>query len=263
MVRTMLVLTAMSLCSALAFAQSNKSDHGAPDECKQIAEACRKAGFIKGDWKKGDGLWRDCVNPIAQGRPRGVPGATKPLPSVDGKLVTDTRQSIKFGGGKVGSTSNCLLPYEQTMVIGVVMNKLASTFSGPPSASRRLRVLCDPAKRSESVSGVAGDCGARGYFLAAALQQVPRQGCCGWIRSARRRRCDNDGMDYVPTNSTTLRAPFAAIAGARAARRAGARRTDGLPAGTLWILVGVVLAGAVQDMLVLFASVRRDGRSAA
>jgi len=101
--RTMFALAAVSLCSALAFAQGNKSDHGAPDECKQIAEACRKAGFIKGDWKKGDGLWRDCVNPIVQGK-TSVPGATKPLPAVDGKLVADCKaKHPKFGGGKVGS----------------------------------------------------------------------------------------------------------------------------------------------------------------
>ncbi len=103
-VRRTLILTAMSLCSAPAFAQSNKGDHGAPDECKQVAEACRKAGFIKGDWKKGDGLWRDCVNPIVQGK-TSVPGATKPLPAVDGKLVADCKaKHPKFGGGKVGST---------------------------------------------------------------------------------------------------------------------------------------------------------------
>ena len=103
-VRNMLVFTAMALCSALALAQSMKSDNGAPNECKEIAEACRKAGFIKGDWKKGDGLWRDCVNPIVQGKTR-VPGATKPLPSVDGKLVADCKaKHPKFGGGKVGST---------------------------------------------------------------------------------------------------------------------------------------------------------------
>ena len=103
-VRTMFVLTALSLCSAPAFAQSQKSDHDAPNECKQIAEACRQAGFIKGDWKKGDGLWRDCVNPIVQGK-TSVPGATKPLPAVDGKLVADCKaKHPKFGGGKVGST---------------------------------------------------------------------------------------------------------------------------------------------------------------
>jgi hypothetical protein len=100
----MLIFTVTSLFSALAFAQSKKSDHDAPDECKRIAEACRQAGFIKGDWKKGDGLWRDCVNPIVQGK-TSVPGATKPLPAVDGKLVADCKaKHPKFGGGKVGST---------------------------------------------------------------------------------------------------------------------------------------------------------------
>ena len=39
-VRNMLVFTAMALCSALALAQSKKSDNGAPNECKEIAEAC-------------------------------------------------------------------------------------------------------------------------------------------------------------------------------------------------------------------------------
>ena len=105
MLRTMLVLSTASLCTALAFAQGQKSDHNTPpNECKEIAEACRQAGFIKGDWKKGDGLWRDCVNPIVQGK-TSVPGATKPLPAVDGKLVADCKaKHPKFGGGKVGST---------------------------------------------------------------------------------------------------------------------------------------------------------------
>jgi hypothetical protein len=104
-VRNVFVLTAVSLGSTLAFAQSTKSDHNTPpNECQQIAEACRSAGFIKGDWKKGDGLWRDCVNPIVQGK-TSVPGATKPLPAVDGKLVADCKaKHPKFGGGKVGST---------------------------------------------------------------------------------------------------------------------------------------------------------------
>src|SRR5262245_50282921 len=90
MVRTIWVFTVLSVCSPLAFAQGKKSDHDAPNECRQIADACRKAGFIQGDWKKGDGLWRDCVNPLVQGK-TSVPGATKPLPSVDGKLVADCK----------------------------------------------------------------------------------------------------------------------------------------------------------------------------
>ena len=98
-----LILTALSLCSALAFAQGKKAERGAPGPCKQVEQACKNAGFIPGDWKKGDGLWRDCVDPLMQGQTN-VPGATKPLPSVDAKAIADCKaQHPKFGGGKVGS----------------------------------------------------------------------------------------------------------------------------------------------------------------
>lgn len=98
-----LLFSVLSLLAAVALAQGKKAD-GPPKPCKQIEQACRNAGFIKGDWKKGDGLWRDCVDPIVQGQTN-VPGATKPLPSVDGKVVADCKaQHPKFGQGKVGST---------------------------------------------------------------------------------------------------------------------------------------------------------------
>ena len=72
----------------------------------------------------------------------------------------------------------------------------------------------------------------------------------------------NDGMDYVPTNKYVLYGHhFAAIAGAGPLVGPVLAAQMGYLPGTLWILVGVVLAGAVQDMLVLFVSVRRDGRS--
>src|SRR3954465_2079967 len=91
--------------SAGAFSQTQQGKGSEPPgACKQIAEICHNAGFIKGDWKKGDGLWRDCVDPIMQGK-TSVPGATKPLPSIDGRLVADCKaRHPKFGGGKVGST---------------------------------------------------------------------------------------------------------------------------------------------------------------
>ena len=41
---------------------------------------------------------------------------------------------------------------------------------------------------------------------------------------------------------------------------AGAHNSGYLP-GTLWILIGVVLGGAVQDFVILFASIRRSGKS--
>ncbi len=72
----------------------------------------------------------------------------------------------------------------------------------------------------------------------------------------------NDGLDYVPTNKYVLFGHhFAAIAGAGPLVGPVLAAQMGFLPGTLWILVGVVFAGAVQDMLVLFLSVRRDGRS--
>ncbi|CAB3780079.1 carbon starvation CstA family protein [Pararobbsia alpina] len=72
----------------------------------------------------------------------------------------------------------------------------------------------------------------------------------------------NDGMDYVPTNRWVLFGHhFAAIAGAGPLVGPVLAAQMGYLPGTLWILVGVVMAGAVQDFIVLFASVRRDGRS--
>ncbi len=95
------ILGGLTLLSA-ALAQADNPGK-APGPCKQIAQACTSAGFIKGDWKKGDGLWRDCVDPIVQGV-TSVPGATKPLPSVDPSVVAACKaKHPKYGEGKVGS----------------------------------------------------------------------------------------------------------------------------------------------------------------
>ena len=72
----------------------------------------------------------------------------------------------------------------------------------------------------------------------------------------------NDGLDYVPTNKGVLFGHhFAAIAGAGPLVGPILAAQMGFLPGTIWILVGVMLAGAVQDFLVLFISTRRDGRS--
>ncbi|WP_239954832.1 carbon starvation CstA family protein [Pantoea sp. Z09] len=72
----------------------------------------------------------------------------------------------------------------------------------------------------------------------------------------------NDGLDYVPTNKWVLFGHhFAAIAGAGPLVGPILAAQMGFLPGTLWILIGVMLAGAVQDFLVLFISTRRDGRS--
>ena len=71
-----------------------------------------------------------------------------------------------------------------------------------------------------------------------------------------------DGLDYVPTHRVVLFGHhFAAIAGAGPLIGPVLAAQMGYLPGTLWLLAGVVLAGAVQDMLILAASSRRDGRS--
>ena len=73
---------------------------------------------------------------------------------------------------------------------------------------------------------------------------------------------NNDGMDYVPTNKHVLFGHhFAAIAGAGPLVGPVLAAQMGYLPGTLWLIAGVVLAGAVQDFMVLFISTRRNGRS--
>ena len=72
----------------------------------------------------------------------------------------------------------------------------------------------------------------------------------------------NDGLDYVPTNKHVLFGHhFAAIAGAGPLVGPVLAAQMGYLPGVMWILSGAILAGAVQDFMILFVSVRRDGRS--
>jgi carbon starvation protein len=74
-------------------------------------------------------------------------------------------------------------------------------------------------------------------------------------------RLDN-GIDYHPTDRRVLLGHhFAAIAGAGPLVGPVLAAQMGYLPGTVWIIVGVIFAGAVQDMVVLFFSTRRDGRS--
>jgi carbon starvation protein len=72
----------------------------------------------------------------------------------------------------------------------------------------------------------------------------------------------NDGKDFVPTNKWVLFGHhFAAIAGAGPLVGPILASQMGYLPGTLWIIVGVVLGGAVQDFIILFGSMRRNGKS--
>ncbi|MFH8617442.1 carbon starvation CstA family protein [Streptomyces sp. NPDC017979] len=71
-----------------------------------------------------------------------------------------------------------------------------------------------------------------------------------------------DGVDYQPTDRRVLLGHhFAAIAGAGPLVGPVLAMQMGYLPGTLWIVFGVIFAGAVQDMVVLFLSMRRNGKS--
>ncbi len=72
----------------------------------------------------------------------------------------------------------------------------------------------------------------------------------------------NDGRDFVPTNKwVVLGHHFAAIAGPGPLVGPTLAAQLGYLPGTLWIVAGAVLGGCVQDFVILFASLRRDGKS--
>src|SRR5688500_14745740 len=94
---------------------------------------------------------------------------------------------------------------------------------------------------------------------------------CGWI-AARVLTLDasratpaerlNNGRDYVPTHRWIVFGHhFAAIAGAGPLVGPTLAAQFGYLPGTLWLIVGAVLGGCVQDMMVMYCSVRRDGKS--
>ncbi len=72
----------------------------------------------------------------------------------------------------------------------------------------------------------------------------------------------SDGRDYVPTNRWVVFGHhFAAIAGPGPLVGPTLAAQFGFLPGAIWIIVGVVVGGAVQDFVILASSVRRDGRS--
>jgi len=71
-----------------------------------------------------------------------------------------------------------------------------------------------------------------------------------------------DGQDFEPTNKWILFGHhFAAIAGPGPLVGPVLAAQFGYLPGTLWIIIGAVLGGAAQDFVILFASMRRDGKS--
>ncbi|PYU74795.1 MAG: carbon starvation protein A [Acidobacteria bacterium] len=72
----------------------------------------------------------------------------------------------------------------------------------------------------------------------------------------------NDGRDFVPTNKWVLFGHhFAAIAGPGPLVGPTLATQFGYLPGTLWLIAGAAFAGCVQDFVILFSSIRRDGKS--
>jgi len=72
----------------------------------------------------------------------------------------------------------------------------------------------------------------------------------------------DDGRDFVPTNKWVLLGHhFAAIAGPGPLVGPTLAAQFGYLPGTLWLIAGAVLGGCVQDFVILFCSIRRDGKS--
>ena len=71
--------------------------------CAQIKSACTSAGFVQGGVSAGNGLWRDCIDPIMQGTAQRHK-ASKPLPQVDPKVIAACKaQDPTFGQPKAPS----------------------------------------------------------------------------------------------------------------------------------------------------------------
>ena len=72
----------------------------------------------------------------------------------------------------------------------------------------------------------------------------------------------DDGRDFVPTNRWVLFGHhFAAIAGPGPLVGPTLAAQFGYLPGTLWLIAGAAFAGCVQDFVILFCSIRRDGKT--
>jgi hypothetical protein len=97
------LISRASICTlvvGLALPMAAHAANPAPGPCEQIVTACKSAGFVEGDYKKGYGLHVDCIKPILSGTPQ-PPKADKPLPVISPQVVAACKQkNPNFGEGK-------------------------------------------------------------------------------------------------------------------------------------------------------------------
>ena len=96
-------LCAVAVGFAISFPASKAQGQ---DPCEQIKTTCINAGFVPGGGASGNGLWRDCVNPILQGRAWSRKSGT-PVPQVDPQIVAACQaQDPGFGHSKRASRAS-------------------------------------------------------------------------------------------------------------------------------------------------------------
>jgi hypothetical protein len=80
-----------TLTVGLALSLAAQAAEQAPRPCDQIIHACKQAGFVEGDYKKGYGLWIDCIDPIMRGTKQPA-NADRPLPQISSDLIEACKQ---------------------------------------------------------------------------------------------------------------------------------------------------------------------------
>jgi hypothetical protein len=73
--------------------------------CQRILDECKKAGFIQGQWKKDNGLWKDCFDPIIKGTGNTTQDG-KPIKLPVSQEEIDSCRASKAHHHKQGSTHN-------------------------------------------------------------------------------------------------------------------------------------------------------------
>ncbi len=95
MLKSGICVALLTLAAPLALAQGQ----GGEGPCRQVKEACEKAGFVQGKAKTGKGLWKDCVSPIMAGSAAPA-NTTLPLPTVDPTVVAACKaKNPNYGNG--------------------------------------------------------------------------------------------------------------------------------------------------------------------
>jgi len=97
------------------------------------------------------------------------------------------------------------------------------------------------------------------YRLYSAFIAAKTAGAGQHARHTAERR--DDGRDFVPTNKWVLFGHHSRPSLGRGVGRAHPRSPVGYLPGTLWLIAGAAFAGCVQDFVILFCSIRRDGKT--